>query len=1111
MSENPIRILLVEDNPPDARLIREMLVEAGMARFRIVHADRLAKALAALTEERLDVVLLDLSLPDAHGLETLKRVRTAAPGLPIVVLTHHQDEHLALQAVRMGAQDYLIKGDGRSAPLVRSIRHVIERKQAEEQYRILFESNPYPMWVLDPAAFVFISVNEAAVRFYGYTREETLAGTVRDLCASGEIPPLLKGGAKKGKDEAEPGSAKLSEWTLRKKDGTITTAEVTCRRIDFKGKEALLILANDITQRKKAEEALRESEARFHLIARATNDAVWDWDLASDALWWNERFKTMFGYKNEEIEPGIGSWSSRIHSEDKERVLLSIHAAIDRGEHAWSDEYRFRRSDGSYAAIFDRGHVVRDEGGRPIRMVGAMMDITERKRDEEALKENHQLLRAVIEGTPDAVYVKDRQGRYLMVNSAVARLFGTSFKEIIGRSDTHLLSNGTAGKITEEDRRVMSTGESRTFEEVVTTDERTRTFLSTKGPWRNHQGEIIGLVGISRDITERKEAEISLRAHDRQQAALAELGQQALAGLDFYTLLDKTAVRVADALETEYCKILELLPDGKTLLLRAGFGWKEGLIRIATLAANAESQGGYTLLEKGPVVVEDLRTETRFTAPSLLREHGAVSGISVVIPGASRPFGTLAVHSKDRRSFAQEEIRFLQVVANMLATAIARRRAEEMIQHQAYYDALTGLPNRSLMENHLSLALARADRHDDMVALMFLDLDCFKEINDTLGHLAGDQLLKAVSERLSTCVREGDTFARIGGDEFTVLLPEIDSIEKVTRVAERILGAFTPPFRLTRHELRVSASIGIALYPKSGHDAETLLRNADTALYRAKKQGRNTFCFFSPEMSQEAIGRMSLEGSLRKALEREEFFLDYQPQIDLKTGQIIGLETLIRWRRPDGKLIPPVEFIPLAEETGLIAAIWEWVLHAACVQMRDWQASGLPPVRIAMNLSPGQFHREDLVGTVSRALAHTGLSPNCLEFELTEKMLMRKEEATLGLLRKLAAMGLTLTIDDFGSGYSSLSYLKRLPISKLKIDHSFIRNITTDPNDAAIAETVVAMARSLHLKAVAEGVETEAQRAFLNAIECDEAQGYFFSRPVPPQEVERLLVSGIRL
>lgn len=1114
MSEGVIKVLLVEDNLADVRLVQEILIESNVARFKIIHADRLAKAITLLREEPFDVVLLDLSLPDSQGLETLKKVQATTPALPIVVLTHHQDDALAIQAVQMGAQDYLPKGN-ETLLLDRSIRYAIERKQAEEklrenqeQYRILFENSPYPMWVFDPASATFVAVNEAAVRQYGYSRREILAMTPGACTAPEEIASLLKYGFQISQQKPTTEESRSGEWTLRRKDGTLITAEVTWSRITFIGKEGWLISAYDITDRKQTEETLKRSERQLAEAERLTQLGSWRWDLRSNRITGSDELYRILSLKPQSSEIPFESYLGHIHPEDREPVKAEIERAVRNGA-PFSRHHRIVRPDGAVRLLHLTGTVVTDAKGRPSSMIGTAQDMTERKRDEEAVKDNHQLFRAVIEGTTDYIYVKDLQGRYVMANSACAQFLGKPLEAILGRKDADLFPQEAAEKIVEDDRKILYTGQTQTFEEVITVDPLQRTFLSTKSPWRNHQGEMIGLIGISRDVTEKKEAEESLRAHARQQSVIAELGQHALAGLDLYALLDKTVSLVARALQVEYCKVLELLADGKTLLLRAGVGWKEGLIRTATLPANAESQGGYTLLSSTPVVVEDLRTETRFAASTLLREHGAISGVSVVISGRREPFGILSVHSTSARRFSQEDIRFLEVVANMIATAIERQKTEATIQRQAYYDALTGLPNRSLLEDHLSLALAQADRHNDMVALMFLDLDRFKEINDTLGHPVGDQLLRLVSERLASCVRDGDTFARMGGDEFTVLLPEIDSIEKVTRVAERILEAFIPPFRLAGKELTISASIGIALYPQSGRDAEALLRNADIALYRAKDQGRNSFRFFSPVTNDKRAARTSPDGDLRQALERGEFLLHYQPQIDLKSRRIIGLETLIRWRRPDATLVPPGEFIPEAEKSGLILQIGEWVLRTACAQNIAWQRSGLPPVRIGVNLSPAQFYREDLCATVHRALADTGLDPSCLELELTEKILMRKEEAVVATLRKLAAMGIALTIDNFGTGSSSLGQLKRFPIGKLKIDRSLVQNMTTDPSDAAMAKTVVKLAHSLQMKGIAEGVEAEEQLAFLHAIECDEMQGYLFSRPLPAAETEALLARGV--
>jgi diguanylate cyclase (GGDEF)-like protein/PAS domain S-box-containing protein len=841
MESNPINVLLIEDNPADAEIIQHILAHVKGRSLRLAWSDRLATGLERFHQKPADVILLDLFLPDSQGLNSLTRIRTEAPGAPIVILTGLNDEEFATKAIQRGAQDYLIKGKLTPELLAHSLSHAIERKKGEEalhaseqRYRQLFEDANDAILVADEEGR-YIDANRRAEELLGYPREELLQISLADI-----TPPEIAEREATRYEEFKLLGRMSGESVVLRKNGTRVHVEFSSNR--FAQGQYLSIL-RDITERKQAEEALRKSDERFHLVARATNDAVRDWDLTSNTLWWNERFKALFGYKTEEIEPGVESWSDRLHPEDKERVLSGIRAAIDRGERSWTDEYRFLRSDGEYAAIFDRGYVVHNKAGRPVRMIAAMMDITERKRDEAALKENHQLFRAVIEGTTDAIYVKDLQSRYVMINASVARIFGRSAEEIIGKSDLDLFSPETAKQIIEDDRQIVRSGQTQTFEELATIKEITRTYLSTKGPWRNHQGEIVGIIGISWDITERKDTEESVRAYAQQQRALAELGQQALDGLDLSGLLERAAALVAHALETDYCKILEFLPDGKTLLCRTSVEWKEGLLRTDP-EAGSESREKTALRENIPAENEDLQTENGSAASTFPSEQDERREINVIIPGASRPFGTLSVYSTAPRRFTEEEIRFLQVVANMLATAIERRRAEEMIQHQAYYDALTGLPNRSLLENHLSLALARADRHNELVALMFLDLDCFKRINDTLGHPVGDQLLKAIAKRLSACVRDGDTFARMGGDEFTVLLPEIDTIARVTLVAERILEAFASPFMLAGHELNVSASIGIALYPHSGRDSETLLKNADAALYRAKEQGRNAFCFF---------------------------------------------------------------------------------------------------------------------------------------------------------------------------------------------------------------------------------------------------------------------------
>ena len=433
-----------------------------------------------------------------------------------------------------------------------------------------------------------------------------------------------------------------------------------------------------------------------------------------------------------------------------------------------------------------------------------------------------------------------------------------------------------------------------------------------------------------------------------------------------------------------------------------------------------------------------------------------------------------------------------------------RKRAEEIIVRQAYHDALTNLANRRLFMDRLTQALTRVQWHKRLVSVLFLDLDHFKSINDALGHSVGDLLLQAVAERLTTCVRQGDTVARLGGDEFAIALADVARTSDIPKVAQKIIDTLSGPYVLEGRELFITTSIGICIYPDDAQDAETLIKNADVAMYRAKRHGRNNYQHYSPDMNAQAFERLAIETSLRHALEREEFFLEYQPQVDIGTGRIIGYEALVRWRHPDLGVMPPGKFIPLAEESGLIVPIGEWVLRSACAQNKAWQAAGFPPIRVAVNVSPRQLRHESLLGAVGRALRETGLHPNWLELEMTESIMQDADEA-IRLLSQLQAIGVQIAIDDFGTGYSSLNHLKRYPIHKLKIDQSFVRDVTHDPHDRAIVTAIIALAHSLNLKAIAEGVETEEQLAYLRSLKCDEAQGYFLGRPMPAQNATKLL------
>jgi diguanylate cyclase (GGDEF)-like protein/PAS domain S-box-containing protein len=434
-----------------------------------------------------------------------------------------------------------------------------------------------------------------------------------------------------------------------------------------------------------------------------------------------------------------------------------------------------------------------------------------------------------------------------------------------------------------------------------------------------------------------------------------------------------------------------------------------------------------------------------------------------------------------------------------------RKQAEDKIIYMAYHDPLTGLPNRALLVEHLNHAISRAQRQNNISAVFFLDLDRFKLINDTLGHAKGDEVLKAVSERFKKYTRKADILARLGGDEFTVVVQDLSKVEEIIRVAERFFLAFKDPFNFEGEPLSITVSMGISIYPNDGDDADTLLKNADIAMYSAKDDARNSYRLYTASMNESIARRLTLENMLRKAIVNEEFLLHYQPQVDVASGEVIGIEALLRWQHPEKGLIPPGEFIPVAEDTGLIVPIGEWVLRTACAQNKLWQDTGLKHMTMAVNISMNQFKQTDFVDTVGRILEETGLDPGCLELEVTESVLMQNIESTIEKLHALKAKGIRLSIDDFGTGYSSLEYLKRMPLNMLKIAQSFVKDITVDPKDAAIASATIQVAKSMKLEVIAEGVETREQLKLMNDLQCSKIQGYLYSRPLPPDEVKEYL------
>ena len=580
------------------------------------------------------------------------------------------------------------------------------------------------------------------------------------------------------------------------------------------------------------------------------------------------------------------------------------------------------------------------------------------------------------------------------------------------------------------------------------------------------EGRPIALEGLIQDITKRKNAETALREAERRYHGLFD---NAIEGI-FRTTVEGNYLDANPALAHIY-----------------GFDSPQEL--MASLRdIGRQLYVDPTRREEFMRIVKARRSVTGFES-QVYRKNGDVIWISE---------NARLVLGEDGRPLGYE---------GTVEDITERRLYQARIERQANYDTLTGLANRSLLQDRLEQALLTATSFGTRIAVAFVDLDRFKYINDSLGHHVGDELLKEVAARIQACVRECDTVARLGGDEFVLLINGHHGPESVRHLMERLLGAVSQPWTIDQGEFHVSCSIGVALHPEDGEDARTLLKHADSAMYRAKDSGRNNFQFFTRELNALMTERLAMESHLRRALERHQFVLAYQPRVNLDGGRIVGAEALLRWRIPNRGTIAPDKFIALAEETGLIVPIGKWVLQTACAQNKSWQDQGLPPIVVSVNVSPRQFRQENIVQTVAAVLKDTGLEPRYLELELTESMVMHDAPQLVAMLDELKDLGVQISVDDFGTGYSSLSYLKRFPVDRLKIDRSFVEHIANDPDDATIVRTIIALGHNLGLKVVAEGVESEEQLRFLRSNLCDEAQGFLMGRPVSARHLRRIFTT----
>lgn len=840
-----------------------------------------------------------------------------------------------------------------------------------------------------------------------------------------------------------------------------------CRLIAPDGSRLVVLLLMDVTKRRAAEEALRQSESRFRSLTELSADWYWEQD---------EQFRITFLSSEADTKSGYPGFSTR-------GLTRWDHPGVDKGSADWEAhkatclahqpfrDFTYRRVDqnGSPRWLAISGEPVFGADGRFNGYRGVGTDVTAAKKTEEALTLERNLLRALIDHLPDYVHTKNERREYVLGNAQHLQLKGAHTEaEVAGKTVFDYFPAEIAELYDADDRQVLTTGQPILGREEPFVDGQgqRRWNLTTKVPLRDLDGRTTGLVGISRDITSMKSVQDSLvesQAFLEHAMAVGEIGTWA-SGLGDDERLNWSS---------QTCAIFGIRPeefDGKVeTFFRMVYAEDRDVVKLAVEQAIA-GQGMY-------------RVDHR-----LVRGDGALRW----------------VHERAEvvRDADGKPLRLVGVVQDITA----RKQAEEQLLHLAHYDKLTELPNRTLFHDRLLQSLAHSRHAGRAAAAIFVDLDHFKLINDTLGHPAGDELLKQVARRLQEALRTGDTVGRLGGDEFAVVLSDMSAASDADVVAQKLMGALGQPFILDGREVFVTASAGITLFPTDSEDPDTLLKYADAAMYRAKELGRGNYQFYRAEMNARSLERMSLEGHLRRALERDEFLLHYQPKIDLASGAIAGVEALLRWNHPDLGLVAPARFVPILEDNGLIVQVGEWVLGEACRQIKAWSADdivlGMP---VAVNLSGRQLQQANLHRCIERIVSDAGVDPRLIELEITESMLMRNPEHAIGILRYLKDLGMCLSMDDFGTGYSSLSYLKRFPVDRLKIDRSFVRDIASDRDDAAISRSIIAMGHSLGLKVIAEGVETAEQLAFLKNARCDEAQGYYFSKPIPPDDIRRFV------
>jgi diguanylate cyclase (GGDEF)-like protein/PAS domain S-box-containing protein len=1243
------RILIVEDVATDTELMLRELKRAGI-RCDAHRVETPVDYRRELEEFQPHVILSDFAVPRFDGMEALRIARQSYPHIPFVFVSGTLGEEHAVRALKNGAADFVLKNNLLRLPaaVARAIKEAEERRarqtlehqlrESEKQYHALFQSNPHPMWVYGTKTLRFLAVNDTAVARYGFSREEFLAMTIKDIRPEKDLPRLLDHVAKplpmvnkpeswqhrtksgelieveiashdllmEGRparivvaydiserkraeegllrfrmametsldgiflmdfetfrylDVNETGCSMLgysrdelltmttmdtnldvseadqrrrfeaakalgSEHVMiepagrfmRRKDGSTFPIEVARRYLRIGEKEIVVGIARDITERRRAEEALRESEYRLDLALAASGLATWEWTFSTREVRFSQHWWPILGYQPQDIPLRIDAWEELTHPDDLKRVKSIVAAAAKGSIPVLEVEYRMRAKNAEWRWIRSVGRVVeRDAAGLVVRMTGTHGDITERKQNEQRLLQSEAKYRQLIEQAADGIFISDAEGNFLIVNARGCELLGYTQSELIGLNGKVTYLEGEK-EIHSRRMGAVVAGKVLRFERMVKRKDGTAFPAEVSLKMLDNGTAQV----IFHDITER-------RNQEKKIARLSRI-QQVLSGIN------SAIVRIRDRRELfqEVCRII--VEHGRfTLGWIAMLDHATGKLTAVAQAGLPENLGAGSAFFNGsvglvPALTAEIALREKHAAidnaiedtPGLMdAEHesdtlavrraaiklGAKSVIVLPLFVEGQTFGILTLYAPERNFFDDEELKLLKELAGDVSFGLEFIAKEEKVDYLAYYDPLTGLPNRSLFSERLSQQLHTRADSPELVAVALVDVERLRLVNDTMGRQAGDEVLRLIARRLESnaAMTHWSNPARVVGDSFGVIIRGARDANELAQLIEQGMKAcFGVPFVIDGKELRLVARAGVSAYPTDGSTAESLLRNAESALRNAKRSTER-FVFYAPEINAQAAEFLLLETKLHKAIELEQFVLHYQPKFDAATGITTGVEALIRWNDPDTGMVPPLRFIHILEETGMIFEVGRWALRQALADQQRWRGKGLTVPRVAVNVSARQLRDPHFVRDVQLALAsQEGLMP-ALELEITESLLMEDIERNIERLKTLRDLGVTIAMDDFGTGYSSLNYLARLPMDTLKIDRSFVLGMAQSPVNWTIVSTIISLAHSLGLKVVAEGVETEEQLHLLRLLKCDEMQGFLLGRPVASDEIATLL------